>query len=229
MFPRWSRTTPSRLARRVLLPGVVLPVSRLFMDLRIEGREHLRGLQGPVLIAANHQSHMDTAAIYSALPAALRDRVAPAMAREFFAAWFGMTPAPWPLRLANGAAYYFAVQCFNAFPLVQRGPATRHSLRYLEELVKDGHSILIYPEGKRTDDGRFEQFRRGAGMIALSLQLPVVPVRLDGLYEVLPKDRLWPTRGPVRVAIGPPLAPDAADSTEMIQRIERAIQALGPG
>ncbi len=87
-FPSWNRSWPARAIRRVSLPTWILPVGRLFAWLHVEGREHLRDLEGPVIFAANHQSMMDGPAIMTALPARWRYHLAPAMAKEMFAAHF---------------------------------------------------------------------------------------------------------------------------------------------
>ena len=85
---------------------------------------------------------------------------------------------------------------FNAFPLPQREAGTRQTLRYIGEVTADGYSILIFPEGKRNLEGQMSPFRPGIGMIASRLDVPVVPVRIDGLDKVLHPKWKWPTTGP---------------------------------
>lgn len=224
-FPRWTRSAASRLVRRVSLRLAILPAIEACMQLRVDGRAHVDALTGPVMFAANHQSHMDTPAIYAALPATRRYLIAPAMAREFFSYHFGMTPAPWHRRIVNGTAFYLACQCFNAFPLPQTA-SPRAAFRYMKELTADGYSILIYPEGKRVDDGSIEMFKRGVGTLAIHLALPVVPVRIDGLDRVFPRKARIPRRGPVRIAFGAPLHAGTDDSAAFTTRIEAAVRAL---
>jgi long-chain acyl-CoA synthetase len=214
----------SRVVRRLALAGAILPSLRWSMRLQVDGLDHLSAPTGPVIFAANHQSHMDTPAIYTAMPAAVRNRVAPAMAREFFAEYFGMTPAPWYRRVVSGAAFYLACQCFNAFPLPQR-QSPRAAFRYMRELVDEGYSILIYPEGERVD-GPIRPFRRGVGTVAIHLQLPVVPIRIDGLDYVFPRKARIPRRGPVRIAFGAPLLAGDDDAAVFTERIEAAVREL---
>lgn len=213
-FPRWTRSPWSRLIRRVTLPTLVLPATGYFMRMQVEGLEHVAALDQPVMFAANHQSHMDTPAIYRALPARLRYRIAPAMAKEFF------SPS-----LLSQLQYRLACQCFNAFPLPQR-ESPRAAFRYMRELVDQGYSILIYPEGQRTPT--LLPFRRGVGMLAIHLNLPVIPVRLEGLDYVLGREARWASRGPVQVTFGPPLLAGDDDSEAFTARIEAAVHALGP-
>ena len=175
----------SRALRRVSLPTWILPLARVFAWIRVEGREHLDGLEGPVMFAANHQSHMDTPVILAALPAGGAYRVAVAMAKEFFKAHFfpeRATAAQW---FTNSLNYYLAALFFNAFPLPQREAGARQTLRYIGELLADGCSVLIFPEGRRTETGEINEFRPGIGMIGARLDVPVVPVRLEGVDRVL--------------------------------------------
>jgi long-chain acyl-CoA synthetase len=144
-FPAWNRTWPVRVIRRLSQATWILPLARAFAWARIEGREHLRDLDGPVIFAANHQSHMDVPVILAALPARVRARVAPAMAKEFFKAHFFPEGHTWKQRFTNTVNYYLAAFYFNAFPLPQREVGARQTLAYAGELLGDGWSILIFP------------------------------------------------------------------------------------
>ena len=127
----------------------------------MDGLEHLDKLTSPVLFAANHQSHMDTPAIVAALPARFRYRVAPAMAKEFFKAHFFPEQFGRRAWLTNSLNYYLASLFFNAFPLPQREAGARQTLRYIGELIGEGYSVLIFPEGLRTLTGDIGTFRPG--------------------------------------------------------------------
>ncbi len=224
-FPEWSRRWPARMARRIVLP-LVLPLARIFAWIRIEGLENLRDIQGPVIFASNHQSHLDVPAIYQALPARWRYRTAPAMSKEFFDAHFHPARYSWLERFTNSLNYTLAVLVFNCFPLPQREAGARDSLRYAADLAGDGYSILIFPEGKRTDRGEILPFQPGVGMLAARLGLPVVPVRLEGLNQVLHKDAKFPTPGRARVKFGPALRLEGDDYPGLAKRIEAAVASL---
>ena len=172
-FPAWNRKWPATAIRRASLPTWILPIGRLFMWLNVEGREHLDGLTGPVVFAANHQSHLDTPAILTALPRRWRYRVAVAMAKEFFKAHFFPDQYGRRAWFTNSLNYYLATLFFNAFPLPQREAGTRQTLRYIGALVNEGYSVLIFPEGKRSQSGEIGAFRPGVGMIGARLGLPV--------------------------------------------------------
>ena len=226
-FPSWNRGWWARAARRVSQPTWLLPLARVFAWVRVSGLEHLRDLEGPVVFAANHQSHMDTPAFLWALPARWRYRVAVAMAKEFFKPHFFPDQHTRRERFTNGLNYYLSSLFFNAFPLPQREAGARQTLRYIGELVTDGWSVLIYPEGKRTMEGEINPFRPGIGMIGARLGVPVVPVRLEGLEKVLHQKAQMATPGPVRVTFGPPLRLEGDDYAALAQRVEQAVRALG--
>jgi long-chain acyl-CoA synthetase len=137
-FPEWNRSLLARMVRRVALPGFILPLARIFAWVHVDGRQHLSGLEGPVIFASNHQSYMDTPVIMAALPRRWRYRLAPAMSKEFFAAHFFPEGHGLMLRFATSTAYYLAALVFNAFPLPQREAGARQTLRYMGELVETG-------------------------------------------------------------------------------------------
>jgi long-chain acyl-CoA synthetase len=225
-FPVWNRSLPARFLRRVALPGLILPLTRLFAWIQVSGLDNLRGVNGPVIFASNHQSHFDAPAILYALPARWRYRVAPAMAKEFFEAHFHPDRYPWTQRFTSGLNYFLAALVFNAFPLPQREAGAREALRYAGELASDGYSVLIFPEGKRTDQGEILPFQPGAGMLASRLRLPVIPVRLEGLERVLHKTWRMPVPGRARVKFGDPLNLEGDDYAGLAKRIEEAVRAL---
>jgi long-chain acyl-CoA synthetase len=225
-FPVWNRSWPGRALRRVSLPTLVLPLTRFFAHIRVDGRPHVEGIDAPVIFASNHQSHMDTPVILAALPARLRYRVAPAMAKEFFRAHFFPDEHGRAAWFTNSLNYYLATLVFNAFPLPQREAGARQTLRYIGDVLGDGYSVLIFPEGRRTDTGAIDRFRPGIGMIASRLGVPVVPVRLDGIEKVLHHTWNMARPGRVRVAFGAPMRLAGEDYEALTRQVEEAVRAL---
>jgi long-chain acyl-CoA synthetase len=225
-FPTWNRAWPARAIRRASLPTLMLPLLRGFAWIRVEGREHLEGVVGPVIFAANHQSHMDTPAILASLPGRFRYRIAPAMAKEFFKAHFHPDEHGAFARVTNSLNYYLAALFFNAFPLPQREAGARQTLRYIGSVLEDGFSVLIFPEGKRTNAGEIDRFRPGIGMIASRLGVPVIPVRLVGLEKVLHHSSSMAHPGRVRVAFGKPLQLTGGDYEALAKQVEDAVRSL---
>jgi long-chain acyl-CoA synthetase len=225
-FPSWNRSWPARALRRVSLPTWILPLARVFAWIRVEGRQHLQAIDSPVIFAANHQSHMDTPVILAALPRRLRYRVAPAMAKEFFKAHFFPEEHGRRAWFTNSLNYWLSSLFFNAFPLPQREAGARQTLRYIGDVLEDGFSVLIFPEGKRTDNGDIATFRPGVGMIASRLDVPVVPVRIEGLEKVLHHTWRMARPGRVRVAFGEPMRLTGNDYEALAKQVEGAVRGL---
>jgi long-chain acyl-CoA synthetase len=227
-FPTWNRRWPAWFLRRISLPTWILPLGRLFAWVRIGGREHLATLRGPVIFAANHQSHLDAPMILWSLPARWRYRTAVAMAKEFFKAHFFPQQYSRGEWFTNSLNYYLAALFFNAFPLPQREAGTRQTLRYIGALLGEGYSVLIFPEGRRTEKGEVSTFRAGIGMIGSRLDVPVVPVRIVGLHKVLHPSWKMATPGPAQVIFGAPIRLEGDDYAALAKRVEDAVRALAP-
>jgi long-chain acyl-CoA synthetase len=193
---------------------IILPLVSLFYRRPVRGREHLEGLQGPVMFAANHHLHNDNALILMAIPLGWRWKLSVAAAADtIFASWWRG-----PLAAILG----------NAFPLAREG-AVRHSLNVLGARLDRGFSVLIYPEGKLTVDGPLQEFKSGTGLVAIHGAIPVVPVRLRALkHSRVDEDTdgtAW--RGEVEVVFGKPLRFNIdADPTQATAEIRSAIEAL---
>jgi long-chain acyl-CoA synthetase len=225
-FPSWNRHPVVALIRRLSLATWILPLGRIFAHLRVSGVEHLEDLQGPVVFASNHQSHMDVPVILTALPGRWRARVAPAMQKEFFKAHFFPAAYGRRDRFKSSLLYYLAAFYFNAFPLPQREAGARQTLQYIGDLTGANWSILIFPEGARADSGHMLPFRGGIGMIGSRLDVPVVPVRIEGVDRVLHPTWRMARPGPVRIAFGAPLRLRGDDYAELAGRVEAAVRAL---
>jgi long-chain acyl-CoA synthetase len=225
-FPAWNRQWPARLLRRLALPLLILPLTRLFAWIKTEGLENLRGIDGPVIFAANHQSHFDVPSIFWSLPSRLRYRTAPAMAKEFFDGHFHPERHSAGERFTSSLNYYLSALVFDAFPLPQRESGARAALRYAGELASDGYSILIFPEGKRTDAGEVLRFQPGVGMLTSRLGIPVIPVRLNGFERVLHKTAKMASAGRTSIRFGPPLKLEGDDYAALSLKVEEAVKAL---
>jgi 1-acyl-sn-glycerol-3-phosphate acyltransferase len=148
------------------------------------------------------------------------------MAKEFFTAHFNRRSTSFGTWFTNSLNYYLACEFFNAFPLPQREAGTRQMLRYVGEVLGSGYSVLIFPEGKRTDSGEIGSFKAGIGMIGSKLDVAVVPVRLEGLEKVLHARMKFPKRGPVRVAFGAPLRLQGEAYPALAATVETAVRKL---
>ena len=99
-------------------------------------------------------------------------------------------------------------------------------MRHAGALIAEGYSILIFPEGRRSEHGELGRFQPGVGMLAARLRIPVVPVRLTGLDRVLHKDAKFATPGKAGVHFGAPIRPEGDDPAAIAKQIEDAVRNL---
>jgi long-chain acyl-CoA synthetase len=225
--PIYNRTWVAKLIRRILLPSIFLPLTRLIARPAISGREHLRGIEGPVIFAANHQSYIDPSVILASLPSNWRYRIAPAMWMEYFDPHFHPERFPFFKRLGNTILYRLLTFLFNAFPLSQAETATRQTLRYIGELTEEKWSILIFPEGERTMTGDIGHFYPGVAMIATRMHVPIIPIRLIGLDKVLHRGSAKLHPGRVEVRFGSPIALLKGEGyADLAKQVEDAVRCL---
>jgi len=214
----WPQFSTVRAFRYIAQNVLVLPLFRHYIPLTVYGLENLDSVSPPVIFAANHTSHLDTIVIIAGLPPKWRRLVTPAMSKDYFRAWFEQ--GSW----TTGLQYLLARSLFNTYPLPQELPGVRGSLEYTGALVDRGYCPLVFPEGIRTPDGTLQPFRPGIGLMAVRLRVPVIPVRIEGLFAVYSIHHNWPKPGPIRMTLGSPLSFDAKTLFESAARaIEQAV------
>jgi long-chain acyl-CoA synthetase len=219
-FPTWNRSALARTARRIFLPGFLLPLNHIFAHVHAHGLENLDGLQPPVIFASSHQSYMDVPGILDALPAKWRYLVAPAMRKEFFEEHFHGHS------FSNSLNYYLSSLFFNAFPIPQREPGALATLRYIGELAHDKWCLLIFPEGRMTRAGEIAPFQPGVGMIGSKLGIPVIPIRIEGMDRVLHEGWKMAKPGRVDIKFGPALHLTGDDYLALARQVEDAVRKL---
>jgi len=208
----WSRRYPVRLVRAMVLDNVTRPLARAVASPLIRGDESLRGLEGPVIFAANHASHADTPLLLSCLPRRFRHRTVVAAAADYFFDRRWKADA-WSFLLA-------------AIP-IERTKVNRSSADLAAGLLADDWNLVIFPEGGRSPDGWAQTFRGGAAYLAARTGRPVVPVHLDGTRHILPKGRQGLRRTRTTVTFGTPLWPEAGeDARRFGTRIETAVATM---
>jgi long-chain acyl-CoA synthetase len=123
--------------------------------------------------------------------------------------------------------YFLVVSLFNVFPL-PKSSDFRESFRFAGELADGGWSILVFPEGDLTPDGKLQPFRAGIGLLANNLNIPVVPMRIDGAYEVREAGSRFNRPGRIRVHIGKPVefAP-GTDPQQVARMLQEKVSELG--
>ncbi|TIC85709.1 lysophospholipid acyltransferase family protein [Nocardioides sp. GY 10127] len=211
----WARR-PSVVAAREVAQRVGLePLFRAQVRTRVEGLDVLERLDGPVIFVANHASHLDTPLLLLSLPDSWRRRTAVAAAADyFFDTWWK----------AVGSSLVF-----NTFPIDRRGGSMAATPG---EVLADGWSLVVYPEGTRSRDGWLQGFRMGAAYLAQTHGVPVVPVAHRGTFAAMPRGAGWPSRHEgrrreVTVRFGEPLRAREGESVrDFAPRIKDAVAAL---
>lgn len=202
----------ARALRAAVQRCVVLPVVGAICHPEIEGQRALRSLAGPCVVVANHQSHLDLPVLLAALPPTMRRRAVVPAAADY---WFTK-----PARAAAARALT------EVTPLPRNGGGGAALGRCLDAL-RDGGVVVIFPEGTRSRDGALGRFHRGAALLALRAGVPVVPVGISGLREVLPAGATLPHPGHCAVCVGDPITAAHGDTAETLTaRIESQVRTL---
>jgi long-chain acyl-CoA synthetase len=172
---------------------------------KIVGRENLSGLTGPALVISNHIDDVDVGFILTALPARFRHRLAAAAGGEAMEA-LRTSPATRGFlgKINDRIAWALGAAFLNIFPL-PRQAGFRQSFEYAGESVNRGYSILVFPEGRHTTSGELLPFRSGIGILVNNLHIPVIPMRIDGLYELKKAGKKFARPHAVTVRIGVPV------------------------
>ncbi|HET7106381.1 MAG TPA: AMP-binding protein [Candidatus Acidoferrum sp.] len=227
VFPTWPQHRVITLLRLAIYYLLAWPATYLLAAPRIRGRENLHGLQGQVLVVSNHVTYLDIAWILPALPARFRNRLATAMGGERLARM--RRPASSLNifeRFMERLRYFLAVSLFNVFPLPQQSGFLK-SFAFAGDLADRGWNVLVFPEGKTTEDGRMLPFRSGIGLLAKQLNIPVVPIFLHGLFDLKQKRQRLTRPGHVRATIGAPVRfGDGQDADEITRELERRVREL---
>lgn len=213
----WARTRPARAVRELSICGVFDAIVRTYARTEVGGREHLERLDSPVVFAANHCSHVDTPVLLRSLPGRWRRRTAVTAAADYF--------------YANRLLAASVSLAFGTVPLERNGGNGSDSIAALGRLVESGWSLVVFPEGTRSRDGRRGRLRPGAAILAARHGLPIVPIQIGGTQAAMPIGRRWMVRPEgggrfarhtLTVSFGPPIAVEPG-----AEGPARAMEAVG--
>jgi long-chain acyl-CoA synthetase len=226
-YPRWALRWPItwvRLAAHYLLAR---PAVFILGWPRVTGMDNLRGVRGPLLVVSNHIADVDVGFLQTALPARIRHKLATAAGGEALESL--RSPGedrPFFYRIHDRLQWAFGVALPNLFPLPGQS-GFRKSFAYAGEAVDRGYSVLVFPEGRHTLDGKLLPFRTGVGLLSNNLRIPVLPMRIDGLFEVKNAGRKFAPPGKICVRIGKPIqfAPET-DPEEIARTLRDAVEQL---
>lgn len=220
----WTRARWARRLREALICGVLGPPMDLYTRRRVTGRKRLDDLTGPAVFVANHNSHMDTPVILRALPGRWRRRTAVAAAGDYFYA---------KRRNALSASLVFGTVPLERNSGAGVGPG---QTAHLDRLIRGGGSLLIFPEGTRSRDGRVGRLRSGAALLAAEHHLPIVPIYLSGTGDAMPRGHHWMVfqagrpgpRHPIEICFGHPIFPRPGERpSEVMERVRLFLAACG--
>jgi long-chain acyl-CoA synthetase len=220
---RWPWNPVVQFVRAVFLELLALPLVRLLSKPKVVCHA-THWPATPALIVCNHVTSYDAPFILYALPGALRRRVAIAMAGEMLLDYRkGRNQGNWYLNLLSPIAYWLITGLFNVFPLPQYS-GFRRSFQHAGEAVDRGYSVIVFPEGRRSDDGKPQPFKVGTGLLWKDLGTEAIPVRIDGLGELKASKRGWFRSGTITVFVGEPLRLDATLSPEeLTEQLRQAV------
>jgi 1-acyl-sn-glycerol-3-phosphate acyltransferase len=220
----WTRSAPASRARELVICGVLGPLMDLYTRRRVIGRRVLDGLSGPAVFVANHNSHMDTPAILRALPGRWRRRTAVAAATDYFYA---------KRRNAVSASLVFGTVPLDRTSGAGVGPG---QTAHLDRLISEGGSLLVFPEGTRSHDGRVGRLRSGAALLAAEHDLPIVPIYVSGTRDAMPRGHHWMVfkagrpgpRHPLEIRFGEPIVPRPSEAPgEVMERVRLFLAGCG--
>ncbi len=229
-YPHWPHLWPLNWLRIALLYIIIFPLTRIMGRATVRGLENVRDAPGPLLFVSNHLSMVDHGLILWALPGRFRRRMSIAMDGELLREWLNPPKGTnWFTRARYRIQYILVALFFNVFAM-PRHSGFRRSFSFAGELVDMGYSVTVFPEGLRSPDGSLQPFKSGIGLLAKDLNIPVVPIGLDGIHELAQQGKHFASRGDVTVTVGRTVTYSAESTAEEITKdLERRIRKLVNG
>jgi len=200
---------------------IIFPIIRIFVRYKIIGKENLKQIKEPVIIVSNHQSHFDFGLIMKALPIRIRTKLAIGAFEEYF-----FNPEHNLFRKFYGwLTYQLGTTLLNLYPMPQtKNP--KKSIEFTGKLLDKGFNILLFPEGHRTTDGKINHFMNGIGLITYHMKAPVVPIKIEGLFNILSRGSFFPKFGKATLKIGKPLIIKTDSYIKATNIVEKAVREL---
>jgi long-chain acyl-CoA synthetase len=205
LYPTWPWWRPVAWTRMAFIELVMRPLVWFLAGPRVTGPEEPLPA-GPMLVVANHVTAFDGPLVEYALAGRIRRHMAVAMLGEMledYRHWRNPERAPGTrgLYLFGPPAYFLVTALFNVFPL-PRMRDFQSSFFHAGKAMDRGYSVLVFPEGTRSAEGKLARFRPGIGLLVKQSQVPVVPVGIRGLGELKLRGKGWFRSGKIEVRVG---------------------------
>lgn len=176
-----------------------------FVCVHVHGREHIDKKTSYVFVA-NHQGAFDIFTVYGFLGHNFK----------------------WMMKIALRKIPFVGYACYKAGHIyVDRSTpsAVRATIETAEQRLRGGMSVVVFPEGSRTRNGRVGVFKRGAYFLATEFNMPVVPMTIDGAYDIMPRTARLPRPGRIDLTIHRPIEP-GSEGHDVIKLIEQSRSAI---
>jgi long-chain acyl-CoA synthetase len=212
--------------RVAFLECISIPLTRLLLAPRIE-RPPMLPMQKPMLIIGNHITAFDVPLVLYALPPHMRRHTAVAMAGGLLTGWrhARVERHQW-LSILTPLAYGLVTALFNVFPLPQ-GAGFRRSFVHAGAALDHGMNVILFPEGRRSTDGKLAPFQSGIGLLARESSASVLPVAMLGLGELKQRRRRWFRPGNVTIRVAEPITLQSGESPQdFTTRLEQRMREL---
>jgi long-chain acyl-CoA synthetase len=227
VYPKWPWKWPFVALRVAFVELVSRPLVWFLLHPRVSA-DGVPPRIAPMLLIANHATLLDVPLIWYGLPPELRRNLAVASAGEMLDDWrHGQNQGNWWYNLLAPPQYWLLTALFNLFPL-PRQAGFRRSFAHVGEALDRGYSVLIFPEGRRSADGSLQPFRSGIGLLAQESGVPVLPVALVGMEELVARRRRWFHAGRVEIRTGSPQAPPSRErpAEEIARELHATMERL---
>jgi len=215
-FKTWLLSPISIFFRFILQSCITLPISWLFFKVKVEGIENIKDLNLPAIFMPNHVSYIDTAIVLRGLPLKIRNKIAIAAALDFMYKHF----------------WYIAPIIefvFNSYPMPRKEEDNiRPGFENTGKVLDKNFSVLLFPEGKISPDGSLQELKKGAGFLAIEMNVPIVPMLIKNVRDFAVQDNIIPKyRGTALLKFGKPMYFLPSENYEEVtQKIYEAMKEL---
>ncbi len=173
---------------------------------RVEGLEKIKG-KGPFIFMANHQGSYDIFALLGYLP--------------FHFKWLAKK------ELFSIPFFGWAMNAAGYISLDRQGTReTAEAMNQAAQRIREGMSVVIFPEGSRSPDGSIQPFKKGGFTLALKAKVPIIPISIAGSREIMPKERLRASAGEIRIRVGDPIETGSFSIRERSLLMEKVSETI---